>query len=147
MKKGFSLVEVVMSIATLAIISGFVLEMFFVGTTLNAKARDLDFATNIAVNSIELFKSCDSLEEYIGYYKSFEVGNSSAKIKKYYDENWEGATANGASFALEVVCEGAGGNLAGELYYIQSIVTDTRDTDDIKTIVNLKTAKYLKNIF
>ncbi len=147
MKKGFSLVEIIISIAALALTCGFVLDMFLTASKLNIKARDLDHATNIAINSIEILKACDTLEEYINkdiFEKSeMENINDTLHIKKYYSKYWEQIPSynNNAKFRLDVVCEKQ--NTENSFYNVKSSVMNLEKIDDKEPIVNFYTGKYL----
>ncbi|NLT57966.1 MAG: prepilin-type N-terminal cleavage/methylation domain-containing protein [Clostridiales bacterium] len=55
-QKGFTLVEVVVSFAVLAIVSGALLQMFVVSASVNRRAYDTDKASALAVQIQELFK-------------------------------------------------------------------------------------------
>ncbi|MDR3239371.1 MAG: prepilin-type N-terminal cleavage/methylation domain-containing protein [Clostridiales bacterium] len=62
-QKGFSLLEVIISIATIAVISGFILQMFIVSARLNQRARDLDMGASLAVNAVETVKKASRLQD------------------------------------------------------------------------------------
>lgn len=91
-KKGFSLAEVIISIATLAFVSGFILQMFIVSEKVNKKALDLDVATSMATNSIELFMQEDDFEDYVALdflQKGIvQIQKDKLIVTKFYDKNW-----------------------------------------------------------
>lgn len=55
-QNGFTLIEVIVSFAVLAIVSGAILQMFVVSTNVNRRAYDVDKANAIAVKVQEAFK-------------------------------------------------------------------------------------------
>lgn len=92
-KKGFSIAEVIISIATLAFVSGFILQMFIVSEKVNKKALDLDIATNVATTSIELFLKENAFEDYIAldFFENsvVEKKENEVMVNKFYDKNWK----------------------------------------------------------
>lgn len=91
-KKGFTLVEIIIAIGIIAIISGFVLQIFISAKNLNEKAADLDNSVFISNNLIELFKSGNSEEAFTAStrFSNMKVTNEggSATIELYYDADW-----------------------------------------------------------
>lgn len=63
-EKGFTLVEVIMSIAILAIASLFILDFFLVAADSNQFAQDVDKGTTLAVSILEEFKQVDSPADF-----------------------------------------------------------------------------------
>jgi prepilin-type N-terminal cleavage/methylation domain-containing protein len=61
-ENGFSILEVIISIAALALISSFVLEMFIVSAKINQNAEELDRAARTAANIIEQFHGGRDIE-------------------------------------------------------------------------------------
>ena len=89
---GFTLLEVILSITILAVISGFILDMFIVSSRVNNSAQDLDYASTKAAMSIELFKSLDEPGEYVnnaefGLSRPFGDGDL-LFIYTAYDDKW-----------------------------------------------------------
>ena len=52
-ENGFSMLEVVISVAGLALIAGFILQMFIVSSKVNQRSADKDQATRICENTLE----------------------------------------------------------------------------------------------
>lgn len=63
-QRGFSLLEVILSIATVSILSIFILRMFMVSSTANLKAKNMDIASNYATSFIEEFKAFKSVDDF-----------------------------------------------------------------------------------
>ena len=70
---GFTLLEVILSIATISLVSVFILEMFVVSNRVNKKASDIDNANMICLNAVESFKSGDTPGAYF-YEESYDAG-------------------------------------------------------------------------
>jgi prepilin-type N-terminal cleavage/methylation domain-containing protein len=93
-EKGFSLLEVIISIATLSIISGFILQMFIVSSQLNHRAKDLDIGASLAINSIERFKrstASDLFDKHILFegYLTNRITEQEVELIQGYDADWE----------------------------------------------------------
>lgn len=92
-KKGFTLIEIIVAIGIIAIISGFVLQIFISAKNLNQKAADLDNSVFISSNLIELFKSGNSEEDFIRStrFKNMKITDAggSPSIELYYDADWK----------------------------------------------------------
>ncbi len=94
MQKGFTLMEIVLSVAIIAIISLFILQFFVVSSNANKKAQNTDTASSKAQEAIELLKS-------VGYDEIFEQklfehakiidfkDSLDDEIILYYDKNWK----------------------------------------------------------
>jgi prepilin-type N-terminal cleavage/methylation domain-containing protein len=74
-ESGFSLLEVVISTAVLALLSGFILQMFIESIYLNQKAYNLDMSANAAAGALEALKAG-------------ETPDSGALAPKYFDSQW-----------------------------------------------------------
>lgn len=70
-QRGFTLIEIIFSIAMLSIVSAVLLNLFISAQQLNAQAQNTSHATRIAANAIELYQ------------------NDVADYTSYYDKNWQ----------------------------------------------------------
>jgi len=71
--RGFTLLEVIISITVVSIISVFILEMFVVSNRVNKKANDLDNASVACTNAVEGFKAGAAASP--GYYERYFNGD------------------------------------------------------------------------
>ena len=78
-ESGFSLLEVVISIAALTLISGFILQMFIASIYLNRKAYNLDRGVNAAAQALETFKG--------GH-----MPDDGDNLMQYFDGDWNQIT-------------------------------------------------------
>ena len=74
---GFTLLEVILSIAVVSLISVFILEMFVVSNRVNKKAFEIDNANIICMEAVESFKNG----------RTNEIKN----YEKYFDREWNPA--------------------------------------------------------
>lgn len=112
-QKGFTLVEVVISFAVLAVVSGALLQMFVVSTNVNRRAYDTDKANALAVRIQEAFKQNPALvdpDDLTALKTAFpELGNAVTDstdpdhpvISAELNLEW-GASAGAADDAFEV---------------------------------------------
>jgi len=77
-ESGFSLLEMVISIAALTLLSGFILQMFVASIHLNRRAYNLDMGSNAAVAALEAYDGADLKD--------------GAVFTQYFDGQWERVT-------------------------------------------------------
>lgn len=92
-KKGFTLVEMIISVAFLAVISLVLAELFISAQNCLDKAHDLDQSVHIAKKTIETFKAGEKPEDFIES-ESMSSSNISESgdafaVMTYYDEDWQ----------------------------------------------------------
>jgi prepilin-type N-terminal cleavage/methylation domain-containing protein len=91
-EKGFTLVEVMISILALTLLSGFILEMFLVASGVNQQAQDMDAGSTRAMNIIESFKQCaapfdlDHDPLLAGAFS--DISGQELRLSLYYDAQW-----------------------------------------------------------
>ena len=74
-ESGFSLLEVVISTAVLALLSGFIIQMFIAALYLNQKAYNLDMCANTAAQALESMKG-------------EQIPEGGLMITRYFDSQW-----------------------------------------------------------
>lgn len=91
-QKGFTLVELIMSIGIIAILSCMVLQLFITAENLNKRSSDLDASVMKSESLIESFKSCNNPMEFVN--QDAMRGAVEHKDGKdvsfllYYDDKW-----------------------------------------------------------
>ncbi len=88
---GFTLTETLISIAALALMSGFILQMFMVSSNANTKAQNIDKASSEALCMIETLKSLKSYDDLFDndlLGPGFSPGNENA-FYYWYNAEWE----------------------------------------------------------
>lgn len=141
--KGFTLVEMVISVAFLAVISIFLLQLFIAANNLSIKAHDLDKSVTISKQVVETFKTCKKPADI----KTCELlknavikeSENNINIALYYDEDWktldkpDNATQEKAAFLVSSVIKTPGTGTAAK---------DKKGIYNIKVQV-LKTKQYM----
>ncbi len=109
--KGFTLIEVITSIAVLSLVSVALLEMFTVSTRTNMQANEMDKAKSICVEACEEYKANpvhpDPLDLAVGglYLRTFSsiYGPGVTTYTKYFDRRWNSVAEAQALYKLEIV--------------------------------------------
>ncbi|MCL2351342.1 MAG: prepilin-type N-terminal cleavage/methylation domain-containing protein [Firmicutes bacterium] len=169
-ESGFSLLEIVLSIAIVALVSGFVLEMFAVSAGENRLAKNTDAAAAVAGNAVEALKAQSSAAGFISAQLAsgglaWENGGETA-IYRCYDKNWaelpaggKDALPEGAAFLHEIILRDAGSRGAasrtdpagdgpakpgggGRMYEIRSTVYKVGERGNLAEMVGFETKKY-----
>jgi prepilin-type N-terminal cleavage/methylation domain-containing protein len=167
-ESGFSLLESLISVAILAVISGFILQMFISSSMVNQKAQNLDVGSAEAISAIEVVKQSSNQDDIRS--NSFFEGcvfeeTEGLKITKYYDSKWkqvfDANKTNAAKFILNVKVTQAEGferekysdialqgdyvvsrELAGLNDIFATIVEITPENKQIE-LISLNTSKYI----
>ena len=131
---GFTLLEAIIAIASISLVSVFIMQMFVVSSRVNKRAQDIDRANMVSMGVIEEFKS-----------RSGPIGPRGDYYEEYFDNNWDPTNdVNMAAYTLQVsVYSGSAG-----IFYIQTRVTaagnnnmgNTNNTNE--ELVNLRASKY-----
>ena len=88
---GFTLMEVVISIAALSILSVFILQMFITSANANARAQNIDIASAKAMSVMERFKSLDDISGVEKLYHEFNVttrNDGNFTFTERYGKDW-----------------------------------------------------------
>jgi len=94
-KRGFTLVEIIFSIAFLSIVSVVILQLFITSDELAQRAQIKNFATLYASNAIELAKAQANANEL--------PKSAQAEIEQYFDSYWRRTTSpENAVFRLKL---------------------------------------------
>lgn len=91
-KKGFTLIEIVITIGILAMASIFILQLFFTARAINQKSNDLTESIMTSISIIETFKSGAAPEELLAdqllKHAVVEQKEDSIGFYIYYDDKW-----------------------------------------------------------
>lgn len=107
-QRGFSLVELILSIAVLAILSGFILQMFLTSAQVNVRADEFDQSTLLCESYIEAALASDD-------YEAKEI---------YYDRYWDETKPELATYKLSFAAEQVGDRLETPIYLLDTSGTD-----------------------
>ncbi|MDA3846141.1 MAG: type II secretion system protein [Vallitaleaceae bacterium] len=103
--KGFTLIEMILSIMILAIVSGVVIQLFVVSQDLGDRAKEADYATFTASNAMEVVKSVDdpgTIMNHEFFREADVVDGDVILLQLFYDEDYQVTTKANASYILSV---------------------------------------------
>jgi prepilin-type N-terminal cleavage/methylation domain-containing protein len=151
--RGFSLLELVLAIAALALTSLFILQLFMASANRNLRASDTDMALTRAISILEGVRQADSLELFLDMFPGTAmIEPGYMRLYMRYDKDWDyvrpDAQTDGfillmeltISDALDVIAGVADGVYIGALYDVDVNVYTYDDVDDV--LLHLHTMKY-----
>ena len=158
-KKGFSLIEVVVAIGMIAVISGFILQLFITAKSINQKSNDLNESILLSTNIIEIFKSGDTpadlLKHPMAQYALTSGEGDAFSFTMYYDNQWNLLKNQHAETAfnlkaevmpIEIEATSVQPQLASKVYTIKISITKNQayasDKQSNKELYSIEAAKY-----
>ncbi|MGI6160783.1 MAG: type II secretion system protein [Christensenellales bacterium] len=88
-RRGFSLIEIIISLAVLSLASAVIVSVFAAAGQVSRKATDTDNAAQAAVLEIEKFRSGQNPYDYISEFTGGPLeGGGSNSFKKHFDDKW-----------------------------------------------------------
>lgn len=160
-QKGFSLIEVIISIAFVALSATIILQLFLVASYQNERGRKSDMALAYAQTALEAFKHSQSPTDILHMTDALDVpwleSGDGYRGEARFDGGWQplgdGAAADrtlhvvaqlqpvGAQEALPLLFSGGGGRQICALYRMSITVTMLRGEKEEK-LVDFSTQKY-----
>lgn len=122
--KGFTLIEIIFSVAFLCVVSVIVLRLFVASYHIENETDLKDMATLHMVNQIEYYKSLESME--------------ALEVIIFYDEYWQKTDHNDAFYQV-VISVSKSDLYSRGLYHINGKVKDKSSQEEI---VSVKTMHY-----
>lgn len=156
---GFTLLEVIVSIAALSFISVFILQMFISSSNLNNRAKDSDIAMSVAISEIESLKKHSAVSGYLSEgddIRETTENNGVITVSLYYDKAWN-LTKNSETVSPEAkpaYCLKVDimpdtetppqieGVTSGVLYILNADVADISLTGNGRRLASFRTKKY-----
>ena len=99
--KGFTIIEIILSIAILSIVSVVVLRLFIVSHEVNEKQRITDLANTKAISVIEEIKQHDKTDELLSNFSFISSNGNEIYGVALYDETFS-SIANENQYALTI---------------------------------------------
>lgn len=102
-EKGFTLVEVIISIAVFSFISAIVLRLFVMSSDLSEKVRIEDVANVYAANALEICKESTAPNDVMNndfFDQGLWTGEEDLSCVLYYDEHWQKVVEASGTYAL-----------------------------------------------
>jgi prepilin-type N-terminal cleavage/methylation domain-containing protein len=146
-RKGFTLVELVVAIAALALCSGFIITMYFKSDELSDDANLYDEAMNQVSFISETFKASESPENFvenIHFAPNEASGKSTWTI--YYNENWYAEDSlDNAHVVLFVELAPIKNYDSGTLYSLKLDFFEIKN-DSQENVISLESKKYFPGV-
>ncbi|MBS7527882.1 type II secretion system protein [Fusibacter paucivorans] len=105
---GFSLVELIITIAILGLLSGILMKFFVISATGETIASEKNQALTIGNQMVEQFKYIGTLDDYFntinnGTWVTREIVTNAENLRAYFDSNWSYvATAGEARYQMDI---------------------------------------------
>jgi len=87
-EQGFTLIEIIISIALLSVVSVIVLRLFVLSYTINEDAKISDGANTLIVNQLETMKTYDHLDTFLSAYNWLDVTPNKIQGQLFYDDTF-----------------------------------------------------------
>ncbi len=87
-EQGFTLIEIIISIALLSVVSVIVLKLFVLSYTINEDAKISDGANTLIVNQLETMKTYDHLDTFLSAYNWLDVTPNKIQGQLFYDDTF-----------------------------------------------------------
>jgi prepilin-type N-terminal cleavage/methylation domain-containing protein len=129
-EQGFTLIEIIISIALLSIVSVIVLRLFVLSYTINEHAKISDEANTLVINQLETMKTYDHLEVFLTEYSWLDGTPNEYQGQLFYDFEFK-PIDNEGNYTLNwsMVKDGS---ISG-LYQISTHMMDTTTNEIITT--------------
>lgn len=138
-QEGFTLIEIILSIAILSVVSVVVLRLFIVSNDINADSLTSDLANNSAVNMIEDIRQYDSISQFLTHYPWIQQNDTAYLGHVYYDSTFK-ATSDISDYSL--VCSLIEDYGIANLYTLQITIVENETKDEI---LSYETKHYFKH--
>jgi len=125
--KGFTLIEIIFSVAFLCIVSVIVLRLFVASYEIESKTDLVDMATLHMVNEIETIKGLESVTE------------DNFSVDKYYDQMWKPLSDQSKAYYYVSIKVDKNSKYDRGLYDIQALVIDLVTNE---SVVHVETMHY-----
>ena len=140
-RDGFTLIEVILSIAILSIVSVVALRLFIVSYDLNEASRINDMASMIATNTIEDFRLYDDIENLLVSNEWLVLNQEMITGSLYFANDFSNTTPAGSSYEMD--CQFT--QLSDGLYDLKVTVLQLPSTDESeKVLIEYTTKQYFQ---
>ncbi len=139
-KKGFSLVEILLSIAVFSILSVFVLQMFSTAQNLNVAASELDQSVLVAESIFERIQATQSFESFGGQLDG-------PVMTLHFDEDWKTIAVSDMTPPYKVIVHKQDVQAFDHVvtsYQLQVIKTDPSDQVEESVLYELEMEIYYR---
>lgn len=140
-RKGFTLVEVIIAIAAMAVLGGFVMQLFILSQQINRSATHTDKALERAGGVVSEFKRSASPEEFWEAVPDGDDRDGNARTL-YFDADWNPCAREGAGLIMSIRMSPAGDPTAAGCVDLEVSVIDATVAGQMEELVRLRAARY-----
>lgn len=130
--KGFTLIEIIISIAVLSIISAVFLELFIKSDFVQKQGKSIDDKTFLASNLLEKVLASDNLQSFIAETDpSLEKeDNTEIQLDYFYDNALVPTKAKEGKYYVHMKLKDMGDGAGGTLYHVVVTATDSNAKEE-----------------
>ena len=149
--KGFTLVELIISVGTLALLGVLILIFFMSSSDLSLRTEELDYSVYHTNNIIESIKLNRWEENPLKNFKIIDISNDNTILSSLYDKNWNPTNEeNEALFRTNIILKEESENSEKSLYNLRVQVVRLkkyfRSEENNPEIHSVNTSLYLDTI-
>ncbi|VDN46387.1 conserved protein of unknown function [Petrocella atlantisensis] len=138
-EQGFTLIEIIISIALLSVVSVIVLRLFVLSYTINEDAKISDGANTLIVNQLETMKTYNHLDTFLNAYNWLDVTPNKIQGQLFYDDTFSPIDKESRFTLHWSMVKNA--SISG-LYHISTHIIDTTTNE---TLTAYTTQHYFKH--
>lgn len=144
-QKGVSLVELILSIAILAFVGVYVIQMFLLSQQLNRQAKDLDQGVLISTQLFELVEQDQSLAslknaQIMKFAKTTSVDDG-VKMDVYFDDEW-GVIPDPLSTGYVLAFETQKVQTLTNISNFYKVTIERHEDDEVEQVYEIEMQKY-----
>ena len=143
--KGVSLVELILSIAIMAFVGVYVIQMFLLSQRLNRQAKDLDYGVLMSTQLFELVEKDSSLtalkNAQIMKYAKTTSEDDGIKMHVYFDDEW-GLVSNPLLPGYVLSFETQKVQTLTNLSLFYKVTIERHEDDEVEQIYEIEMQKY-----
>lgn len=144
-QKGVSLVELILSIAILAFVGVYVIQMFLLSQQLNRQAKDLDQGVLISTQLFELVEQDQSLASLknapiMKFAKTTSVDDG-VKMDVYFDDEW-GVIPDPLSTGYVLAFETQKVQTLSNISNFYKVTIERHEDDEVEQVYEIEMQKY-----
>lgn len=142
MRKGFTLVEVIIAVAAMAVLGGFIMQLFVLSRQVGESATNTDEALERAVAIISDFKQAESPGAFWTTVSDEGYSDGENTAVFYYDRDWNPSNSDDAAMIVNISLARAADEQAKGCQDLHVWVIDATDSGQLEELINIRTSRY-----
>lgn len=141
-KAGFTLVEVIIAIAAMAVLGGFIMQMFVLSQQIDQSATNTDKALRQAKDIVAEFKLADSPQSFWNTLSTEGYKQDGNSVNLFFDGDWNSCDSDKSEIIITVSLKPPADQSIIGCMDLQVLVLDVTNPGQMEELVNLQTARY-----